>query len=191
MLEKSENTISKPLMSSVGDSPARTFHNSTIKDLGLKESDQGYGVNITESFASYDRDTYSLKTSQPLLMADWRESSVTFSGGGMMRNGRLYERPQLDCHTPERDFLLLPTCRASDPFRMRFSKQSVLKTCLRERGEIALPYVLILLDVPFQKYPNIYAWMMGAPMNYLKLKTQSQGSETVLLCPSPSGSEKE
>lgn len=82
MLEKSENTTLDPLTSSVGDSLVKTSQRSTTNARGLTANDQGYGPNTIESFANFDRDSWSLKTSQACLWTDSTVCSLTFPGGG-------------------------------------------------------------------------------------------------------------
>jgi len=59
----------------------------------LPGSDQDSGASSPASFAWYDPDTHSLKTAQCSLLADSMSSSVTLPRWGLMRNGRLYQRP--------------------------------------------------------------------------------------------------
>lgn len=192
MLEKSENTTSSQLTSFVEGSRAKTSRRSKSIARDLKVSDRAYGLNTFGFFARCDLDTWSLRTSQPSLLMDWIDCSVTLPVSGLMRNGRLYERRHSDCLPAETGFSLLPTPRASDPFRWKFTLPQWLKCMSKENAFAAtLPYVMKVWNIPFQRYPNIYEWIMGFPLNYLKLKQQSKDTETPSLHQSQNGSVNE
>ena len=53
-------------------------------------SDPDYGQNITESFANYDPDTCSWKTSPGFILQEVPKSSLILPRSGMMRNGTAY-----------------------------------------------------------------------------------------------------
>ena len=55
------------------------------------------GLSSTESFANYDPDTSSWRTSQACLLTGWEEFSQTWPKSGMMRNGKCYRR-QMSAH---------------------------------------------------------------------------------------------
>ena len=80
----------------------------------MKEPDQDCGINISEPFAFYDHATSSLKTSQHSLFVDLTSCAVVFPKSGMMRNGKLYERPTSDVFTKDQDYLSLPTPTARE-----------------------------------------------------------------------------
>jgi len=56
---------------------------------------QDSGRSFTESFANYDPDTSSWRTSQACLLGGWAEYLATFPPSGTMRNGRCYRRQTL------------------------------------------------------------------------------------------------
>jgi hypothetical protein len=92
-LEISEQSwMLNPWTYSVADSPAKTFplpddaKESTVKTAY-------YGRNSQESFAWYDRDTSSWKTSQLCLSGEWAEFSQTWPAMGTMRNGSVSQPP--------------------------------------------------------------------------------------------------
>jgi hypothetical protein len=56
-------------------------------------SEVGSGPNSHESFAFFDHESSSLKTSQRSLFGGWTEFSETLPRSGTMRSGRLYVHP--------------------------------------------------------------------------------------------------
>ncbi len=94
MSEKSEATTSNPLTSSVGDSPVRTSA-TPASEQASKANGAGCGPSSIESFANYDRDTCSWRTSELCLFGGWIEFSETWPMAGMMRNGIAYRRQPL------------------------------------------------------------------------------------------------
>ncbi len=76
---------------------------------------QDSGQSFTESFANYDPDTSSWRTSQGCLLTGWAEFSATWPKSGTMRSGRCY-RQQMSAHrTSESESLLWPTPRVTMP----------------------------------------------------------------------------
>jgi hypothetical protein len=66
---------------------------------------------------------------------------------------------------------LLPTTRASDYMREKFSKESSIKSATKEGfGDVALPYILTLLDIEGQEYPMIYEGISMNPIGWTALK---------------------
>jgi len=168
------------------------YQRSMTNEADCKARDPASGLNMLESFASCDLDTFSLRTSQPCLLPEWIESSVTLPPAGMMRSGKLFERPPLDNRPDVKGFSLLPTPCASDFRRHKFSLETIYKVYTRPiRYGMLLPYVLTIWNIPIPRFPNIYEWIMGFPLNFLKLKQQSKDTETPSALPSQSGSESE
>ena len=99
-------------MSSAGDSLVRTSV-SLAAGLALLASDQGYGVNLRASLASYDRASWSWRTSQHCLSGELEPYSETWPESGMTRNGRLYPRAQWVPHMCDDECSLWPTPTAS------------------------------------------------------------------------------
>ena len=92
MSEKQEPTTSSRSISSVGDSPAKT----SAWPEGAQDStgpDRDCGQNTRASFASFDPDTSSWKTSQRCLVGGWVEFSETWPRAGTMRRGTVYQLP--------------------------------------------------------------------------------------------------
>ena len=76
----------------------------------------GYGTILRESFARFDRVSYSWKTSQASLMGELIPFSSRWPRSGSMLSGVVYERPKLELTITETGFLSLdifPTPNAS------------------------------------------------------------------------------
>lgn len=86
-------------------------------ELESPESEADYGLSIPVSLAYYDHATSSWKTYGLLWEEDYPESSETWPATGMMRNGKLYQRPRLVPRISESDCLLWPTPTAGDSIR--------------------------------------------------------------------------
>jgi hypothetical protein len=120
------------------------------------------------------------------------ELCLTLPEAGLMLNGRLYEHQNLGCPSIEKGYSFLPSPKASDGFHLQFSKEQSIK--METRGKFegdTIIHILKILDVPLSRFPNIYEWMMGFPLNYLKLRQQSKDMETPLRHPLQDGSESE
>src|SRR4051794_21641124 len=89
--------------------PAKTSVRPIIEARELMGSAVDYGPNSLGSFASYDRDTFSLKTSQQSLFGDSIACLAILPRAGSMRNGRLFRRTCWERRTKEREFSLWPT----------------------------------------------------------------------------------
>jgi len=113
MLELAEPQTSPPLISSAAASHAKTLVRQ-VKELGLGARDRGFGLSISESFASYDPDTSSLKTSQTSLLEDLPPSLVTLPQSGTMRSGRLFRHVPWAPHTCGAGCSSWPTPAAQD-----------------------------------------------------------------------------
>ncbi len=70
-------------------SPARTSAKPEPKKASMG-NDPVCGLSLPGSFASFDRDTSSWKTSQRSLFGDWIEYSGTWPRSGMMRSGIVF-----------------------------------------------------------------------------------------------------
>jgi len=121
MFEQSQQTdwlqTELELMSSQGDSPAKT--SQPLEDRqALKVSAVDCGQSAPVLLGSFDPSTPSLKTSQTCLMENGElglsEFSGTFPRSGMMRNGIVYQLPNLARTITEIGFGLLPTPRAQE-----------------------------------------------------------------------------
>ena len=104
--------IFNPLISSVEDFRVRTLATQeSERELTANAAD--CGQSSIESFASYDPDTSSWRTSQRSLFGGLTEFSETWPRSGMTRNGIAYQQRPLAPLTDEIGFSLLPTLRAN------------------------------------------------------------------------------
>ena len=105
------------------------------KELESKESARVFGQNTLESFASYDPDTSSWKTSQLSLLGDSTPYSETWPRAGMMRNGTSYRLQPLAPRTSVKESgLLLTTPTATVAVRSKDFRKGRLPNC----AEIAM-----------------------------------------------------
>ena len=79
------------------DSHVRMSQSQGNAQVSKTAPGQDSGQSFTESFANYDPDTSSWRTSQACLLTGWAEFSATFPPSGTMRNGRCYRR-QMSAH---------------------------------------------------------------------------------------------
>lgn len=104
-------TIGESIASSE-DSLVRTF----LKQVGgsVSRGDvRACGLNSFESFASYDLESSSWKTSQTCLFGGWEEFSENWPQAGSMQNGQCFLRALWVHHIHGRECFLWPTPRAS------------------------------------------------------------------------------
>lgn len=108
------------LTSYVADSRAKTSV-SLEDERASKDKEAGFGSTSEGWLASYDRDTFSWRTSQTCLVAlvsgeadGLAEFLESWPNSGMMRSGRTYQRPQWASIKPAKEYGLLPTVTASD-----------------------------------------------------------------------------
>jgi len=89
----------------------------------------GYGMTFTKPFAYYDQNTSSWRMFQKSLISeDLALYSKTLPKSGMMLNGKLYQRPQLERHTRE---------NASSRWRTPTGKElRITKGELRPAGQV-------------------------------------------------------
>lgn len=111
--ETVDTTTSNQLTLSRVDSRARTSATQENEKVS-KENGQACGPSSTESFANYDPDTCSWRTSQRSLFGGWEQFSETWPRAGMMRNGIAYQRNLLEQYTSESEYSLWPTLTARD-----------------------------------------------------------------------------
>ena len=119
--EKSQQSDLFPMelesMSSLEASPAKTSQLAERKQA-LRESAADYGRSAPDFLGSFDPDTPSLKTSQTCLLETGEiglsEFSGTFPRSGMMRNGTVYQLPNLARTITEIASGLWPTPRAQE-----------------------------------------------------------------------------
>lgn len=146
------------------DSPAKT---SALPEMGLEstESDRDSGVNMRDSFASYDRAGSLWRTWQLCLEGGLAEYSETWPRSGMTRSGIAYLRPQLARCITGTDFglRLIPTPTACDhkgSGRLRLERGE--NNNLRDWFKIKFGFL----------YPPVRAaeYLMGFPVEWASLK---------------------
>lgn len=91
--------------------PAKTFQVPTPTGEGWKVNGLDCSLKSSESFAQFSLDSYCLKTSQICLTGDLTEFSGNLPKAGLMRNGKLFQRPAWVRRTVGNGFSLLPTAR--------------------------------------------------------------------------------
>lgn len=98
---------------SPADSPAKTYQ-MQVNELASRGVVLHSGNIICEPLGSYDQDTQSLKMLQHSLTEASTSSLQTLPKSGMMRNGIIYQLPQLARLTGGKDSSSLPTPTARD-----------------------------------------------------------------------------
>ena len=122
----SEPTNQKPIQHQLF---ALDFHAKTSQSqVEAKASRRRQGLvsstNSSESYAWYDQDSSSWKTSQRSLITGWTPFLESFTRQGYMNaNGHVFQRQWLEPVTSETGGGLLPTPLASDPERKAKFKQ--------------------------------------------------------------------
>ena len=156
--ENAEVTTSSQLTSSAEDFPARTSATpASVQESGESEAD--CGAKCTESFASYDPDTHSLRTSQLSLGLDLNECFATLPLSGLMRSGNLYQRGPLVPNISGTGYSWLPTPTT----KANQSSPSMAKNgagCRRA----------ILEHPESYKNPTWVEWLMGYPSGWTALE---------------------
>jgi hypothetical protein len=91
-------TVSLPSTSSAAGSPAKTFRQQGA-ELVSRVRGAVCGGSSRESFANFDRESSSWRTSQLSLLEGSERFSESFPKAGMMRSGRAFALPMLELHT--------------------------------------------------------------------------------------------
>ena len=108
------------------DSPAKISQLQVDKKASRRLQGLVSSTNSSESYAWYDQDSSSWKTSQRSLITGWTSFSESFTRQGTMLNGHVFQRQWLEPVTSETGGGLsdiLPTPLASDPERKAKFKQ--------------------------------------------------------------------
>jgi hypothetical protein len=119
---------------------------------GLQASNQDYGRSSPESFAEYDPDTSSWRTSQDSLFEESTPFSQTWPMSGMTRNGTAYRQRPSALPTYEHESFFWPTPVADDTGHRKnpFSQ-----------GGVSLSHVL-----GGRANPDWIDWLMGFPVRW-------------------------
>ena len=168
-------------MSSAVGSPAKTLA-SLEKGQELMEHEADCGVNTQESFAKWDRELSSWRTSQLCLFEGLTEFSERWPTSGTMRNGRVSRRVPLVPHIHEIGCSSLPTVVKSDGTgqagilteRMEFVTDSITGKPRRlapcggtwSAGLSRLWKMAAGSSLP----PSVAEWLMGFPIGWSELE---------------------
>lgn len=172
--EPGKEASQKGITSPQEDSRARIFP-SLVKGLGWQDRGRACGTNMLASFANYDQNSQSWKTSGPSLSGEWIQFSGRFPKSGMMRNGRTYGPATWERPTAGSASGLLPTPIAGDSSgkgRMwstptaNDAKNSITES-QRGRGTLTANMVEIGEGVNGGKLnPPWVEWLMGYPIEW-------------------------
>jgi hypothetical protein len=175
MSENAESTTYQQLTLSVAGSRAKTLAMPESVLESLKELDLACGLNTSESFANYDPDSCSWKTSQRSLFGNWAPYSETWPRAGMMRNGRCYQRRPLvpPILGTDASFLPTPTAYDSTPGGPNNHYQGLgnLAKHYPERLIESLREMDIYIVPPIGEHlPELMEWLMGFPVGWTGLE---------------------
>ena len=112
--------------------PARTYRSLAKAEVstGL---DLACGLSSSASFAKYDPDTSSWRTSQRSVFGGWTEYSEVWPTSGTMRDGECFQQKTWEHHICESDCLLWPT-----PSARQFNYSESVEAWDKRREELRL-----------------------------------------------------
>lgn len=182
--ESFEETNLSESIASLEDSPVRT---SVLPDTAQASLESGavYGFNSQGSFANWDQDSCSWKTSQLYLIEEWEMSSELFPASGTMRSGQLFLRAPWAQHTCDEDCSLWPTPTASMDgrgFGISHNENNG-----RFRKSIVLRVLALTKKHGWRIHPNFTEALMAFPQEW----TAIEESETPSIQTLPNGSAAE
>lgn len=127
------------------------------------------GRTTSDSFATFDPDSFSWRTSQACLM---QEECSEFSGiwppSGWMQSGRAYQRPTLEPFITAVGFSFWGTPTASDGMRATFSATAKLRSNFgTDMGSITRQMLEVAGLFPTAEFSG---WLMGFPPGWTDLK---------------------
>lgn len=156
-----------PLTASRAGSPAKTSALPAAAK-GLPESEAACGPNSSASFATYDPDSSSWRTSPLSGLEDWSRSLEILPPSGSMLNGQLFRRAPWVRHTCDGDCSLWPTPTASMARRgfglathLRSGRYR-LSTVLRVRG--------LTQKHGWKIHPNFIEALMRLPVAWTEIE---------------------
>ncbi len=160
-LKSYKQSVFKELMSSVEGSPVKTFP-TLAQELAWRVRGLVSGESTGDSFATFDRDSQSWKTSQASLVSEQEEFTETWPRSGMIVSGSAYQRVPLARSTDAIDGgALLPTVIQRD---YRFPGRSRKERTGSTSGD-PLPQ---RIGGPLN--PTWIEWFMGYPKGWTELK---------------------
>jgi hypothetical protein len=152
--------------------PVKAFP-TLAKEKGLQILDLDCGVSMSESFASYDHDSSSWKTSQRSLLGGLTSFSGTWPRQGMMRSGAVFRRLTSERRTAdETGSLSWPTPRACSAMAATITAGAVKRAPERVKAFPNLETVMTIIEPePVGKALTV-AWvsaLMGFPPDWCSL----------------------
>ena len=148
----------------------------------------GCGPSSPEFLASFDPDTWLLKTSQACVVEGWETFSETLPRSGMMRTGRVYRLPTLVPHTDENVFGYWPTPRTTGLDGGSNSRNAAKKRGMwptptgQDSSNNAGPSQYRRNSLPLnaviggQLNPTWVEWLMGFPLGWTDLSVSETQS---------------
>jgi hypothetical protein len=161
-------------MSSAEGSHVRTLAVEVARPAFM-ENGPGCGLSLPESFAYYDQESSSWKTSATWLFEGLDAFSENWPRSGLMLNGRCYPRPRLARRTNGRGYSLWPTLLAGDPLCLvKFSVETLRKMPSRQvttkRNGGAKLCEELAGDFDSYLDSNFGEWLMGFPIGWTDLE---------------------
>ncbi len=137
----------------------------------LKMIRDGYGPSSSESFAWYDPDMSSWKTSQVSLLPEWATYSETWPRAGTTVSGKAFRLPLLAPRTYGGGSSLLPTPRSANAsiwaVRMEWATPQASDTNYRDKSTYGR---VLSREVGGQLNPTWVEWLMGFPEGWTDLE---------------------
>lgn len=159
-------------------SPAKTSVSEENSAELLTAREVVCGLNTLVSLGSFDQKSYSLRTYQACLTTNQcAEFLETFPHLGLMLNGEVFERPNLEPGVSGTEFSWWPTPQASDNRFLLSSFGSTLRNPMRNPG----------IGKAYWCRPEFSEWLMGFPLGWTDLKPAATPSSHK----SPNGSDAE
>ncbi len=157
------------LTSSPADSPVRiSVYPEDV--LVLMAQDQDYGRISLGSYGTFDRGSYSLRTSQVSWITSLCEEFLgTFTRSGMMRNGKCFQLLPLALPIGANEHGSLPTPMARD--QKDLSSQGKTYACQRVRHQPSLVTESYLAEVG-GPIVEVYEWAMGFERGWTDLESE-------------------
>ena len=136
------------------------------------ESKADSGQSISELFMKAIPGTSLLKILLSYEIKDLKLSYMTFPKSGMMRNGNVYELPNLVTLIDEKDYSLLPTPLKSDGDKSGMFKSSAALMKYLESHTDRLVYQCQLNGFSRKEILATYQAIMGFPQGWTEIKSR-------------------